>query len=80
MPLFGGGAQPALGADVAAVLQQVGQRVRAQRVALLGGLAQPVLRAGLVAALTEVAGRARARRRRNRPRRRCATSRMASSG
>ncbi|EHM24114.1 hypothetical protein SPW_7510 [Streptomyces sp. W007] len=54
VPLFGGGAQPALGADVAAVLQQVGQRVRAQRVALLGGLAQPVLRAGLVAALAEV--------------------------
>ncbi|MBD2829359.1 hypothetical protein ID875_15805 [Streptomyces globisporus] len=54
VPLFGGGAQPALGADVAAVLQEVGERVRAERVALLGGLAQPVLGAGLVPALAEV--------------------------
>lgn len=54
VPLFGGGTQPALGAAVPAVLQQVGERVRAQRVALLRGLAQPVLGAGLVAALAEV--------------------------
>lgn len=55
VPLLGRGTQPALGADVAAVLQQVGEGVRAQRVALLGGLAQPVLGAGLVAALAVVA-------------------------
>ncbi len=55
MPLLRGGAQPALGADVAAVLQEVGEGVRAEGVALLGGLAQPVLRGGLVAALAVVA-------------------------
>lgn len=55
VPLLGGSAQPALGADVAAVLQQVGEGVRAQRMALLGGLAQPVLGARLVATLAVVA-------------------------
>ena len=54
MPLFGGGTQRALGADVAAVFQEVGERVRAQRVALFGGLAQPVLGGRLVAALAVV--------------------------
>ncbi len=55
MALLGGGAQPALGTDVATVLQEVRERVGTQRVALLGGLAQPVLGAGLVTALAEVA-------------------------
>ena len=47
-------AAASLGA-ASAVLQQVGQGVGAQRVALLGGLAQPVLGGGLVAALAVVA-------------------------
>lgn len=55
VPLFGGGAEPPLDALVPAVLQQVGQPVRAQRVAGLGRLPHPVLRGGLVPALTEVA-------------------------
>ena len=74
-PLLGGGPHPALGADVTAVLQQVGERVGAQRVALLGGLAQPVLGGGLVARARGGGGPARARRQRSRRRRRYATSR-----
>lgn len=52
--LLGGGAQPALRADVTAVLQQVREGVRPERVARLGGLAQPVLGGGLVPAFPVV--------------------------
>lgn len=52
--MFGGGAEPPLGPDVPPVVEQVGQRVGAQRVPGLGGLPQPVFGAGLVTALPEV--------------------------
>lgn len=55
VPLFGGGAEPPLDALVPAVLQQVGQPVRAQRMAGFRRLPHPVLGSGLVAALAEVA-------------------------
>ncbi|CAM5455158.1 hypothetical protein SALBM135S_04380 [Streptomyces alboniger] len=63
MATLGGDAHPALGPDVPAVLQEVGERVRPEGVALLGGLPQPVLGGGLVAALAVVpAERVRGRR------------------
>lgn len=55
VPALGGGPQPPLGPGVPAVLQQVGERVGAQRVPLLGGLAEPVLGGRLVPALPAVA-------------------------
>ncbi len=52
VPALGRGPHPVFGADVPAVLQQVGERVGAEGMTLLGGLAQPVLGGGLVPALT----------------------------
>ncbi len=52
--LFGSGAEPPLHALVPAVLQQVGQPVRAQRMAGFRRLAHPVLGGRLVPALAEV--------------------------
>lgn len=54
MPLLRRGAEPPLHALVPAVLEQVGQTVRPQRVAGFRRLAEPVLGGGLVAALAEV--------------------------
>ncbi len=54
VPALGRGPHPPLRTGVAAMLQQIGERVGAQGVPLLGGLAQPVLGRGLVAAFTEV--------------------------
>lgn len=54
MPALGRDPHPLLGPVVAAVLQQVGERVRTEHVSLLGGLPQPVLGGRLVAALAVV--------------------------
>lgn len=54
VPALSGGTHPLPGTGVPAVLQEVGERVRAQHMPLLGGLAQPVLGGGLVPALAVV--------------------------
>src|SRR5690606_5339738 len=55
VPALGRRPHPSLGVRVPAVLQQVGEGVGAEDMALFGGLAQPVLGGGFVAAFAVVA-------------------------